>query len=75
MLATLSFTPERAKQVAFVHPFFYSSGAALYAPAASHGALLGGWASLAGKPVCLLERYYSAEALLAKFNFTPVSTW
>ena len=49
-------TPERAQRVTFVHPLYYSSGAALFAtPQNLISVATAGWGGLRGKTVCLQE--------------------
>lgn len=74
LLHSLSVTETRAELVDFVRPYWYSAGVALYAPEQIDGVLdaAGGWSSLEGEPICLVEGYYAASAVVKEYQIEPV---
>ncbi|GAB4815604.1 hypothetical protein N2152v2_008060 [Parachlorella kessleri] len=76
VVGSFSVTPDRMKEIDFVQPYYYSAGAALYAPDATHAQLAqGGWQGLRGKPVCVLEGYYALDAIKSTYgaNVIPIA--
>ena len=61
IIATMSVTDLRAKEVALVEPFYYASGVGVLA---RKGANIDSGADLKGKPVCVIKGAYYNEKLL-----------
>lgn len=73
IVGTLSMTPARARQVDFVHPAFYSGGAALFvAPGLEEAAAAMGWDGLRGQKLCMVSSYYAADGLVSEYGIVPV---
>ena len=62
IIATMSMTDLRAKEVGLVEPPYYASGVAVLA---RKGANIGSAADLKGKPLCVIKGAYYTEKLLA----------
>ena len=58
----MSYTPERAQIVDFVHPYYYSAGTTLFAPNNTIDASAG-WSGLWNKTVCVGDGNYAIEVL------------
>ena len=62
VIATMSVTDLRAKEVGLVEPYYYASSVAVLA---RKGANIGSGADLKGKPLCVIKGAYYTEKLLA----------
>ena len=62
IIATMSVTGRRAKEVGLVEPPYYASGVAVLS---RKGANIGSAADLKGKPLCVIKGAYYTEKLLA----------
>lgn len=62
IIATMSVTAGRAKQVGLVEPYYYASGVGVIA---RKGANIASGADLKGKPACIIKGAYYNEKLLA----------
>ncbi|KAL4419995.1 hypothetical protein ABPG75_007093 [Micractinium tetrahymenae] len=73
IVGTLSMTAERARRVGFVHPGFYSSGAALYvAPGMEEAVAAMGWEGMRGQKLCAVLSYYALDGLVSEYGIQPV---
>lgn len=79
VISSVSVTEERAQRVSYIHPYYYSSGPALFTTPAVIQTLGGEgislWEGLTGKPVCIVEEYYAAqeiqESIRPQFVYIP----
>jgi polar amino acid transport system substrate-binding protein len=62
IIATMSVTDARVKEVGLVEPYYYASSVAVLA---RKGADIGSGADLKGKPLCVIKGAYYTEKLLA----------
>jgi polar amino acid transport system substrate-binding protein len=62
IIATMSVTEGRAKQVGLIQPYYYASGVGVIA---RKGANIASAADLKGKPLCIIKGAYYGEKLLA----------
>lgn len=75
VIGTLTVTAERANSVTFIHPFYYSAGAVLYATP-QKAKSLSGWNAIENQQVCTLSGYWYNSELTDKWgaNLVLVST-
>ncbi|PRW61110.1 ABC transporter substrate-binding [Chlorella sorokiniana] len=68
VIGAFSVTPARAGIVDFVRPYYYSSGAMLFAPGGKAPAGIDSWESISGKKIAALTGYYANHVLSNNFG-------
>ncbi|KAL4441823.1 hypothetical protein ABPG77_003739 [Micractinium sp. CCAP 211/92] len=71
VVAAFTVTPDRAKMVDFVLPYYYSSGAALFAPQGNAPGITS-WEGVRGKKIAALTGYYANSELEKTYGATLV---